>query len=969
MSLGAAQVKELDPAAAFEPCGVFKRAFAPLQRALDEQFKRRNANAKYPSAALDPTPWLTRAGKGGPGYEQYRAVSLARHCLDVMFLGALTAFLLWKSEMLRPDLAPDDEEGFVKALTRVLVIALFHDADKYVGDGRSRSPTESDVETVYRDLALDRHVQMTSKEIAALVSEIEQRGLANALLLPAISPLDGLLTKAVALADRAVGDAAGRAAKEGVDEDQALVDSFSERLRQTFAIELPRQRVFRLRHQPAILREIQLEILDSVPYRSGLPPLVLGANGEELTFALPESLPLAELLDAVQQRLQDGRRPSCKLNRTDGKITLGQVKTLDNLLDALSRMTDLAYLLRVHVNDQIAAQAFVESWGGAHGVTTVSAPPELGKLYPILGFTACDTHDLYQPLARALLAAVLLRGGLRNPSRDFQPRVECLDSLLRERGIASLETLRQQFGTDALQDGFDLATRQTIIALQVASDLNDGMAFRELAETLFARTFQDGVEADEEDDPGIALILRDLRRQLGLSTPASVEMEPYAAAPDGGTCLLCGVPTTTVYQPSESSIPELKATAFSNRIGHRKDIYSESGATYLCAGCEFAQTLLGRDLALAGRSKFKHKDADVLHTATPLHTLILPGAGSRAEAQESGGNALRLVSSSHLMLKDPVEEALKLVPWNLDLSDSPVLYFDTLVPELSEQVSYLLNAARFAWLSGNPVHVFRIRQHRGYGAFISELVPPLIDDLLRPAFYPDKSVCTVERAQLPDFIARLGLIQALLLKRENSNLTVLNDLRLFSWWPVAWFAARNYADEKGLNQTGRRLLDLARRSFTMPERDTLLRQLAELATQIQRRPQRGWAAPGNLQGLAFDTALKEFQDWRLQQRDTRDNVIAAMIGQLRANLRRGDAYVSAAGQTQEEIGERYHRFAETAYDLFESYSRDDDLNSKTRRYLRSAYVTYFLEIHEANRAVKSETETPMNIDPESFELS
>ena len=62
MSLGAAQVKELDPAAAFEPCGVFKRAFAPLQRALDEQFKRRNANAKYPSAALDPTPCLTLAG-------------------------------------------------------------------------------------------------------------------------------------------------------------------------------------------------------------------------------------------------------------------------------------------------------------------------------------------------------------------------------------------------------------------------------------------------------------------------------------------------------------------------------------------------------------------------------------------------------------------------------------------------------------------------------------------------------------------------------------------------------------------------------------------------------------------------------------------------------------------------------------------------------------------------------------------
>ena len=969
MNLDAQQVKQLDPAAAFESDGVFKRAFQPLQDALNDQFRRCNAHAKYPSDALDPTPWLTRSGKGGPGYEQYRSVSLARHCLDVMFLSALPAFLLWKSGMLKPDLAQEDEEGFIRALTRLLVIALFHDADKYVGDGRSRSPTAADVETVYRDLELARFIPMTPVEIAALVSEVEQRGLANALLLPAISPLDEQLAKAVALADGAIGDAAGRAARENVDEDQALVDSFCERLRQTFGIELPRQRVFRLRRQPAILREVQLAILDTVPYQSGLPALVLSVNGEELTFALPESMPLAELLDAVQQRFQGGRGPTCKLNRTDGKLTLTQVKTLDNLLDALSRMSDRAYLLRIHVNDQTVVQDFIESWGGAHGITTVSTPPESGKLYPALSFTACDVHDLYQPLARALLLVALLRGGLRNPTRDFKPRVAHLGKLLEARGVTSLQHLEQHFGTGDWPDRFDLATQLTLIALQVASDLSDGSAFGGLAEALFTGTIQEGAAPEEEDDPGIALILRDLHRQLGLPTPDQAAPEPYAAATGGGTCLLCGAPTTTVYQSSEFSIPELKTTAFSNRIGHRKDIYSESGETYICADCITTQTLLGRDLAQGGRDKFKLKDADVLHTATPLRTLILPGEGSRAGAQESGMNALRLVSSSHLMLREPVEEALKLVPWNLDLSDSPVLYFDTLEPKLLEQVSYLLNAARFAWLSGNPVHVFRIHQHRGRGAFMSELVPPLVDDLLRPDFYPDQPVCSVERAQLPDFIARLGLIQVLLLKRENSNLTVLNDIRVFGWWPIACFAVRNYADEKGLNQTGRRLLDLARRSFAMPECDTSLHQLAELATRIQRRPQRGWAAPGNVQGLAFDTALKEFQDWRLQQRDSRDNVIASMIGQLRANLRRSDAYVGGTGQTQEQISKRYQQFAETAYDLFESYSRDGDLNSKTRRYLRSAYVTFFLEIHEANRPVKGEADTTAHIDPESFELS
>jgi len=93
---------------------VFKRAFQPLQDALNDQFRRCNAHAKYASDAL--TDALADPGRQGwPGYEQFRSVSLARHCLDVMFLGALTAFLLWKSGMLKPDLAQEDEEGFVKA--------------------------------------------------------------------------------------------------------------------------------------------------------------------------------------------------------------------------------------------------------------------------------------------------------------------------------------------------------------------------------------------------------------------------------------------------------------------------------------------------------------------------------------------------------------------------------------------------------------------------------------------------------------------------------------------------------------------------------------------------------------------------------------------------------------------------------------------------------------------------------------
>lgn len=490
------------------------------------------------------------------------------------------------------------------------------------------------------------------------------------------------------------------------------------------------------------------------------------------------------------------------------------------------------------------------------------------------------------------------------------------------------------------------------------------MAFQELAEAMFTAIFQDNAAHDEESyDPGIAIILRDLRRQLNLPTPEMVESEPYSAAPNGGTCLLCGAPAETIYQSSEFNIPELKTTAFSNRIGHRKDIYSESGETYICAGCVITQTLLGRDLALGGRDKFKLKDADILHTATPLRTLILPGEASRAEAQQANSKPLQLVSSSHMNLKDPVDEALKLVPWNLDLSESQVFYIDTLTPNLMEQVNYLLNAARFSWLSGNPVHVFRIRQSPRNNALMSELVPLLIDDLLRSTFYPDQPVCSVKRAQLPDFIARLNLIKTLLREKDSAKLTVLNDLKLFSWWPVAWFVERKYTDEKGLTKTGRRFLKLAQGSFAMSEHDTPLRQLAELATHIYR-PSDIFSPSGNLKGLAFDTASSVFQEFHLQQHAEKADTVAALITRLEDILnRRTDIYIISKDK------ECYRQFAKTAYDVFQAYCRDGDLSSKTRRYLRAAYVTYFFEIHEANWLAKKEAKATANIAPESFDLS
>lgn len=960
MTLDTAQVQAIHPAQAFWPDGVFNRAFEPLRRALDAQFQRCNADKKS-GDALDPTPWLTRAGKGGPGYEQYRIVSLARHCLDVMFLGALTAFLLWKSGALAPEVPPDDEDAFVRALTRLLVIALFHDADKYAGDGRSRSPTPADVAKVYEDLAPGDDLSMTPAEIIALVNRVEGRGMGNAFMATTISALDSLLAKIVALVDGALGDAAGRAAKQGDDEDQALVDSFRERLRQTFAIELPPHRIVHLRQQPAILHEIQVTVLSKVPECSGLPPLVLSVSGEELTVALPESLQLDEWLDELRWRLGE-RRPTCKLNRTDGKLTLSHVGSSDALFEAVARMNDPGYLLRVHVNDQSAVQDFIVRWTGNHAPAdaAINARPDVGKLFPVLAFKGrCD--DLEQPLARALATVALLRGGIRNPTKEFNGRVRILEKRLESAGARSLEVLRQSFGADAMDGGFDIATRQTLIALQVAADISSERDFRELAAHFFNEAFQVAAESDEETDPGVELILRSVGRQLGLLTPDMAESEPYAAAPDGGTCLLCGAPTTTTYEPSEFNIPELKKTAFSNRIGHRKDIYSESGATYICAGCIAGSLLLKRVLTAGGQSNFKFKDADVVHTATPLRNLILPGVGFQEQ-----NRPLHLLGSDAVPGRNPVQEALAILPWNLDLSDSLAFYFDTLTADLTEQVSYLHNAARFAWLSGNPVHVFRIRQHRGRGAFMSELVPALVDDLLRPDFYPDKPVCRVERAQLPDFIARLNLIQMLLREKDSAKLTVLNDLKLFSWWPVAWFVERRYTDDKGLNQTGRRLLKLAQESFTMSEHDTPLRQLAELATQIQRRPQRGASASGNLQGLAFDTALIAFQEFHLQQRAEKADTVAATMGQLNDTLSRRDAYAGG----KEDVTGRYRRFAEAAYDVFEAYChKDGDLSSKTRRYLRAAYVTYFLEIHEVKKAEKNAAESPVNTAPESFELS
>ncbi len=97
------------PAQHFFSDAVFGRAFAALRQALD---------AQQLEMVEEPSRWISRYGKGGPGYPDYRPVCLAQHCLDVGFVASLILVMLWCSGALDAHGVGEEDKAAMETLLK-----------------------------------------------------------------------------------------------------------------------------------------------------------------------------------------------------------------------------------------------------------------------------------------------------------------------------------------------------------------------------------------------------------------------------------------------------------------------------------------------------------------------------------------------------------------------------------------------------------------------------------------------------------------------------------------------------------------------------------------------------------------------------------------------------------------------------------------------------------------------------------
>lgn len=927
-----AKTFRVPPAKHFLAEGLFARAFEPLRQALD---------AQQHVLADTPSPWLTRYGKGGPGYPEYRPVCLAQHCLDVGFIAAVIVMLRWcRGDLDDYGLEVDKQAPMEALLKRLLAVAMAHDADKYRG-GRSRSPAAEDIATVHGDLHIDAWTGLSAQQLAALVNRVEQRGLPESFLAGALAPVDQLIAEAVHLADNALSKAARAEATGSADPDQVLLDALRQNLNNNVGLDIGIWRMQRFRHNPAVLARLRTALLNAIPVQSGFPPWILTLSGEELSISVPPAFDWSRLARSLLERF-DEPIPSAMVMPNDGKTNLQDVANAEDLLQALKNGQRCHLLLRTRDKDIDSLQPWLRDWVAHHGRVALNEAP-IGKLVQVLNFGdfQVDDWDWDCPVTRALGVALVLKAGVSSPAKELPPRFESLSQALQARGHDSLAHL----GAD--WPARDAHARITQAALQVAADLDEAHAFAALLDELI-ETVLAGHHAPRAD-PGSAAIIAELLRQTGIAPEtAAPEMDtPYQAHPQGGSCLTCGAPTNQRYKATDSAVPGIKGTAFSNRIGHVKDVFSESaGKTYLCPACVKALGLLGHTWQNAGQP-LNLKEENLVNLAFPLQTRLLPSV-------QAGKNALALVDNRIAFGTERIERRLALAPWRINYSQTPALCVERVKDGLEASIDLHLRAAQTARWSGQPVQLFRARQHRVGGLYYSELMPPSVAALLQDLQQPGQQACTIDPGQFPDLEQRLAIVNSLIRRKDSYGRTIINDLAWAGWWALAWLWLLDPDDRSLAHST----LRDTQEAFPMRD-DSQLGQLGNLGAELQKFPSggersKGVRAPGHLLGMSFDVALDLYTESLAGCRNSAD-VIAAMARLLYETLSRRQALRNYG--RSEEISARCRAFAECAWTIFQAHTRHGDLSGKTRRYLRAAYITYFLAASERNATERRDATT------------
>ncbi len=920
-----------------EDAGIFVRALRPLSVKLTQQAERLMGSTGSWTQRLPP--WLIQLGKGGRRTDRetqqevnYPEVSLYRHVMDVAFLAS---YLFYYAADTQHGFERLDDDGLLACTQALLVIAFFHDADKYVGAERSQSPQLDHVIQVWDDLQgvdwIDSRVwpDFSSAALHSAVSLVENRGQSHALLGP-------MLPRAIQNLAHIVGQADNFMSKLAVPDPYAgprrWVEVYNQKIgiwHEIYGVPATPLHLIQLRDRPSVLQTI----INAVRRSEAFYPLLVVRHGNLLALTLPDDIDTETFMTLIENYgFNSPKQPRVLRNRTNNAVTLVECENAEDLGAIVEyHAPSVQDVLTIKVSDLARIGDYLAFWAKAsEGACRVVNDPSRRKLLaPLL----VDADLIYPAYRRALVFALAVGDTAGLPAE----RHARLNRLLDGPGSIVPHSTSIRLALAELIDELDqvdVITWRTVAALQAA------LIITESKTTEFAAWVHGPFLTNHKSDDGGALLMRRIRAQVGLDASDSSD-SPYGASTGTGSCLVCGTATDLEIKPSGMELVGIKRSAFNNRIGHQKSLWSQSEANYICPACLLAE---GLAIKIVGKSDLRPRKSPLL--------VVTPSRALWHVPLESEQELLR--SFDAVKMKDGRWRTV--LPWQSDQHlNYPLGYEEKPDRDLADSgrnddvLSQFWRMACYAAVSGEPVHVFTAAQRPISTALYYEPLPPWLAELICDISRDNG----IGRKDLPELLDRLAIFRKI--AGEPGGRDTLMDLGQYRWFAFAYHVSRNEpVDSKDLRayltHASPRIAKV-KEWYPVPEQySDMLKHAAQKIAQLQRL---SWSDPRSKLLHTFRLVLDEYQAFPNLANADRDFRLAAISGLVYQSLERS------------EDGVRDYVVRDTVeacYAIIELVDREGQLTSKTAKHLLAAFEMELRQtIQEriaAHQAKQSQTVTP-----------
>ncbi|MCY0908737.1 MAG: hypothetical protein OWR62_10135 [Sulfobacillus thermotolerans] len=797
--------------------GMFAQAFQPLQIALTRQAER------VWTTTRSLPPWLTQAGKGGAAYRRCPAdpeVSLYRHVMDVAVVASYLFFFAWQNGRVVAA-SPEDVGSAQQALAQILLIAFVHDADKYV-HAPSQSPSDAFVAQVIDDLNLSlEHWHLSLEQLATAVSMVEQqRGLPWRLTHAPLPESLEQLAEFVAEGDNVMSLAWRKMPTDAAESLAAELAGFiaAYNIKQSwwaqhYGTPPGSLQILQWRGNGILLQRL-FDCLVDACFDAERYPFAMERHGEILAVGWPKDVPLEPVFETLEDDMLI-TTPTIQRADTTGKAVLQNGSGAQDLVVALENDVKTASrFLTIHRQDWNRVEAILRGWIGwvGVGVAVPTMPPTSKKLF--VGILP-PAHDAWAAWPRAYQHAVALAAAVTTDGIDsWEQRWE----RLLKAGNGRVQDALAALDMDWTQ--LHLLTATTVAACLAAQHLSS-IPLERLIEEIHGPFASKAPQENVVNN-----LVNRLRAQVGLVSheSSSCHETPYQSHPNGGTCLICGTPTDREIVVQDMPVL-VGRSAFNNRIGHQKSLWSQSEPNYLCESCLHMQALT--------KTSAHETDQTVtdlpLQVATPVRRLVVPPL--RKALDPTALRSYDAVGVSH-------GQWMHILPWQSDLGYVLPLNFEQPAEGMEKILDQLWRFSRYAWISGEPVQVFVTHQRAVSSAFYYEPMPVLLQTLFQDLLHPDGR--GVPRENLERFVGRAERLRTLVTPSaiKVGGVDALWNVAVYQWWAIAGLAAsmaRKAPDKVTADQMWKKFQMMQnRRDFPMPNYDDDLQTMADIMVTNQR---------------------------------------------------------------------------------------------------------------------------------------